>query len=48
MSMMRWQPFPELISLRQAMEKLLEDSFVTPSRIFGTLGSGMATPIDMY
>jgi len=48
MSMMRWQPFPELISLRQAMEKLFEDSFVTPSRILGTLGPGVATPIDMY
>ena len=48
MSMMRWQPFPELVSLRQAMEKLLEDSFVTPSCILGTLGSGVATPIDMY
>ncbi len=48
MSMMRWQPFPELVSLRQAMEKLLEDSFVTPSRILGTLGSGVATPIDVY
>ena len=48
MSMMRWQPFPELISLRQAMEKLFEDSFVTPSRILSTLGPGVATPIDMY
>ena len=47
MSMMRWQPFPELISLRQAMEKLFEDSFVTPSRILSTLGPSVATPIDM-
>ena len=45
---MRWQPFPELISLRQAMEKLFEDSFVTFSRILSTLGPGVATPIDMY
>ena len=30
MSMMRWQPFTEMISLRQAMDKLFEDSFVTP------------------
>ncbi len=48
MSMMRWQPLPELISLRQAMEKLFENSFVTPSRTLGTLGPGVATPIDMY
>jgi len=45
---MRWQPFSQLMSLRQAMEKLFEDSFVTPSRILTTFGPGMATPIDMY
>lgn len=48
MSMMRWQPFSELTSLRQVMEKLLEDSFVTPSRILSTLGPGMATTIGIY
>ncbi|MBA7536289.1 hypothetical protein ES705_28552 [subsurface metagenome] len=40
--MMRWQSFSELISLRQAMEKLFEDSFVTPSCILNTVGSGAA------
>lgn len=48
MSMMRWQPFSELISLRQAMDKLFEDSFVTPSRLLNTFGPGVTTPIDMY
>ncbi len=48
MRIVRWQPFPELVNLRQAMEKLFEDSFVTPSRILSTLGPGVATPIDMY
>ena len=48
MSMMRWQPFPELINLRQVMEKLFEDSFVTPSRILGAIGPGTATSFDMY
>jgi len=48
MSMMRWQPFPELVNLRQAMDRLFEDSFVTPSRVLGTFGSGVVTPIDMY
>ena len=46
--MMRWQPPPELMSLRQAMERLFEDSFVTSSRILSTLGPGVAAPIDMY
>ena len=45
---MRWQPLPEIISLGQAMEKLFEDSLVTPSRILSVLGPGVATPIDMY
>ncbi len=48
MSIMRWQPFSELMSLRQAMERLFEDSFVTPSRILSTFGPGAATPLDMY
>ena len=48
MSMMRWQPFTELLSLRQAMDKLFEDSFVTPSRILSIFGPGMGIPVDMY
>ena len=48
MGMMRWQPFSELISLRQAMEKLFEDSLGTSSCILSTLGPGVTTPIDMY
>jgi HSP20 family protein len=34
------------MSLRQAMDRLFEDSFVTPSRAFGTLATAM--PVDMY
>jgi HSP20 family protein len=34
------------MSLRQAMDKLFEESFVTPSRAFQ--GFGVAMPIDMY
>jgi hypothetical protein len=30
MAIERWQPFSELMSLRQAMDKLFEDSFVRP------------------
>ena len=48
MGMMRWQPFSELISLRQAMEKLFEDSLGTSSCILSTLGPGMATTIGIY
>ena len=48
MSMMRWQPFTELMSLRQAMDKLFEDSFVTPWRVLSTFAPSIAPPIDMY
>lgn len=46
MSLIRWEPFSGLMSLRQAMDKLFEESFVTPSRAFADFG--VATPIDMY
>jgi len=36
------------MSLRQAMDRLFEDSFVSPARILGTFGAGVTTPIDMY
>lgn len=47
-NIIRWEPFREIMSLRQAMDKLLEDSFVTPSRLIGTFGLNVATPIDIY
>jgi len=48
MHMIRCQHTHEPVSLRQAMDKLFEDSFVTPSRFLSTFGSGGTTPIDMY
>jgi len=30
------------------MDRLFEDSFVSPSRILGAFGSGVTTPVDMY
>lgn len=32
MSIIRWEPFRELISLREAMDRLFEESFVRPRR----------------
>ena len=48
MTMMRWEPFPELMSLRQAMDRLFEDSFIRPSRLVSGLGEGSWPSIDMY
>jgi len=45
MSMIRWEPFSELMSLRQAMDRLFEDSMVTPSRSFG---AAVTMPMDVY
>ena len=47
MTMIRWQPFRELMSLREAMDRLFEDSFVHPSRSWPELG-GVQLAIDMY
>lgn len=48
MAIERWQPFSELMSLRQAMDKLFEDSFVRPSRALADLGEVAAPALDVY
>jgi len=45
--LIRWEPFREMTSLRDAMDRLFEDSFVRPSRFFTDGGRGQL-PIDMY
>jgi HSP20 family protein len=47
-SLMRWDPFRDAMSLRNAMDRLFEDSFVTPR--FGWIApTSMAEmAIDMY
>jgi HSP20 family protein len=46
MSVTRWEPFNDLVSLRDAMDRLFEDSFVRTGRVLG-LNPGMV-PIDIY
>jgi HSP20 family protein len=47
--MIRWgEPFSELVTLRQAMDKLLEDSFVRPSRFLAGFAEAGAPAIDAY
>lgn len=48
MNVIRWQPFSDMVTLRQAMDRLFEDSFVRPSRSTTAFGEGAALPIDMY
>lgn len=48
MAIERWQPFSELMTLRQAMDRLFEDSFVRPSRVLAALGEVAAPALDVY
>jgi len=46
-SIVRWEPISNTVSLRDAMDRLLEDSFVNP-RGFGPTPTSLALPVDMY
>ena len=47
MTIERWQTFSELMSLRQAMDRLFEDTFIRPSHLLTT--GGIAAPaLDVY
>jgi len=48
MAITRWQPFAELVSLRQAMDRLFEDSFVSPTRLLTALAPDVGVPVDVY
>jgi len=48
MAIERWQPFSELMSLRQAMDRLFEDRFVRPPRAVSALGEVAAPALDVY
>lgn len=47
-NIVRWEPFPELVTLRQAMDRLFEDSFVRPigGRLLPAGYENLA--VDMY
>ena len=47
MHLVRLEPFREMISLRQAMDRLFEDSFVNPLRTWPELRVG-EIPVDIY
>lgn len=46
MSLTRWQPLSDLISLRDMMDRLFEDTFFQPVR--GARGGAMALPVDVH
>lgn len=48
MSMIRWEPAKDLMSLRQALDKLFEESFVRPSGFNLGIGGAKDIPVDIY
>lgn len=47
MSLIRWDPFREMISLREAIDRLFEESFVRP-RGWLEAERVMSVPLDIY
>ena len=47
-NLVRWEPFRDLISLREAMDRLFEESFVRPSEGRLALAGAGALAVDMY
>ncbi len=49
MSVSRWEPFKEFMTLRQAMDRLFEDSIVRPGRMMWSEQTGRRYfPLDVY
>lgn len=45
-SIVRWEPFSELVSLRDAMDRIFEESVIRPRNWLAPDGEGV--PIDVY
>jgi len=45
--LVRWEPFRDLVSLRDAMDRLFAESFVRPGAAFPLLGAE-GPAVDMY
>jgi HSP20 family protein len=48
MTIMRWDPVRDFVSLRDAMDRLFEESFIRPSGLTAGNGMGAAFPVDLY
>jgi len=47
-NLVRWEPFHDLISLREAMDRLFEESFVRPRAGWPTPVGAETLTVDMY
>jgi HSP20 family protein len=43
-----WNPASELMSLREAMDRLVSDSFISPRTLFSTMGGGAVLPANLF
>ncbi|MEA3407463.1 MAG: Hsp20/alpha crystallin family protein [Chloroflexota bacterium] len=48
MSLMRWEPFRDMMTLREAMDRLFEESFVRPRRRWEAEEMRYNVPMDVY
>ncbi|NLG48913.1 MAG: Hsp20/alpha crystallin family protein [Chloroflexi bacterium] len=48
MTISRWEPFRDLMTLREAMDRLFEESFVRPGPRWHDSQAAAALPIDAY
>jgi len=48
MSIQRWDPFREMMTLREAMDRLFQESFIRPSSAGMASLEGGALAVDMY
>jgi len=47
-SIVRWEPFRDLVSLRDSMDRLFEESFVQPPDRWQTVAGDSLLPVDIY
>ncbi|HYY54531.1 MAG TPA: Hsp20/alpha crystallin family protein [Candidatus Dormibacteraeota bacterium] len=48
MSITRFDPFRDFVSLREAMDRLLEDSVIRPATLITNGQQGTSFPVDLY
>ncbi len=48
MSISRWEPFKEFMTMRQAMDRLFEDSIARPAPFSGEGTGHVPLPVDVY
>ena len=48
MTLARFNPMADFVSLRDAMDRLVEDSFIRPNAFTGLAAGQLAVPIDLW